>query len=139
MFQKIMAPIDLEHADKLQPARQAAADLGNHYGAPVVYVAATATTPGPMGHTPQEFAQNLQAFADGEATAHGHKTEAHSVICNDPAAEVDSALLQAADDVGADLIVMASHVPGVAENVHLLPNNGGSVASHFKRSVMIIR
>jgi len=139
MFRKIMAPVDLEHADRISKAREVAADLGKHYGVPVVYFAATASTPGPMGHTPTEFGENLKALAKRDSQAFGYEVQSHVAICHDPAAEVEESILKGADELGADLIVMASHVPGIADHLHLLPSHGGEVAKEFKHSVMIVR
>ena len=139
MFRTIMAPIDLQHADRIAKARQVAADLGKHYGAKVIYFAATAPTPGPMGRTPQEFGEKLTALAKKDADAFGTPIEAHTAICHDPAAEVEETILDTAKEMDVDLIVMSSHVPGIADHLHLLPSHGGEVAKEFKRSVMIVR
>ncbi len=137
MFSKIMVPIDLAHADQQMAALEVAADLAGHYGAELVYTAVTAQTPGPMGHNPEEFAANLGEFAQGQATVHDIKTSSHAVVSHDPAVELDDALLKACKEIGADLVVMASHVPGVAD--FLLPSHGGRMASHAGVSVMIVR
>lgn len=137
MFHKIMVPVDLAHADRMEQATTAAADLGKHYGIPVVYVGVTAPTPGPLAHTPQEFAKKLQAFAAQQASKHGHQALSQSVVSHDPAIDLDDALLRAVDEVGADLVVMASHIPNVTD--HIWPSNGGYIASHSKTSVFIVR
>ncbi len=137
MFSKIMVPIDLAHADRQISALEVAADLAEHYGAELIYTAVTASTPGPMGHNPEEFATNLAEFAQAQAAAHDIKTSSHAVVSHDPAVEMDAALLKAREEIGADLVVMASHVPGVAD--FLLPSHGGRMASHAGVSVMVVR
>ena len=137
MFNKIMVPIDLAHADRQMAALEVAADLAEHYGAELVYTAVTAPTPGPMGHNPEEFAANLGEFAQGQAAVHDIETSSHAVVSHDPAVEIDDALLEAREEIGADLVVMASHVPGVAD--FLLPSHGGRMASHAGVSVMVVR
>ncbi|SFU17292.1 universal stress protein [Sedimentitalea nanhaiensis] len=137
MFTKIMVPVDLAHAARLTRATQVAAELARLYQAETCYVAVTAPTPGPAAHNPQEFAAKLEAFAQGEAASHGHKVSSHSVVCHDPAVDLDHALLETRKEIGADLVVMASHVPGVTD--YLFPSHGGRMAKHSKVSVMIVR
>ena len=50
---------------------------------------------------------------------------------------MDAALLEAISATGADLVIMASHVPGVAE--YVLGSHGGHLAVHAPCSVMLIR
>lgn len=137
MFSKIMVPMDLVHADRQIAALAVAADLALHYKAQVVYAAVTAPTPGPMGHNPEEFAANLAEFAMAQSAAHGIDASGHAIVSHDPAVDLDSALLKAREEIGADLVVMASHVPGVGD--YLLPSHGGRMATHAGVSVMIVR
>lgn len=132
-----MAPVDLAHADKLGRALQVAADLADRYGAEVCYVAVTAPTPGALAHNPSEFAARLDDFAQAQAARHGHTATSHSVVSHDPAVDLDDSLLKACDDTGADLVVMASHVPGVVD--FLFPSHGGRIATHAEVSVMVVR
>ncbi|AVO38189.1 universal stress protein [Pukyongiella litopenaei] len=137
MFSKIMVPVDLTHGGKLGRALEVAADLARHYGAEICYVAVTAATPGPLAHNPKEFAARLDDFARSEADRRGVTATSHSVVSHDPAVDLDTALLAARKETGADLVVMASHVPGIAD--WLVPNHGGHMAQHAGVSVMIVR
>lgn len=137
MYSKILAPVDMAHVDKLEKALQTTADLAKMYAAPVAYVGVTSPQPGPAAHTPEEFEQKLEAFAARQTAAHGHASEAHMVVAHDPAADLDHVLIDAVDEVGADLVVMASHVPGVAN--YVWPTHGGQVAGHAKASVFVVR
>ncbi len=132
-----MVPVDLAHVARLSRALQVAADLSRLYQAEACYVAVTAATPGPAAHNPQEFAAKLAAFAQGEAARHGHVASSHSVVSHDPAVDLDHALVRARKETGADLVVMASHVPGIAD--YLFPSHGGRMAQHSDVSVMIVR
>lgn len=90
-----------------------------------------------MAHTPAEYQDKLTAFAQETASAAGLTAEAHVETAHDPATEIDDALLKAARETGADLIVMQSHVPGLVE--YIWPSNGGKVAEHAKCSVLLVR
>ena len=45
--------------------------------------------------------------------------------------------VKAVEDTGADLVIMASHKPGLAE--YFWPSNGGKLASHSGVSVLLVR
>ncbi|KIN63564.1 UspA domain protein [Sulfitobacter noctilucicola] len=137
MFKKIMAPVDLAHQDALAKALICTADLANQYDAEVVFVGVTASTPSAVAHNPKEYGEKLAAFAAAQAEKYGFRAGSHPVISHDPTAELDDALLRAAGDIGADLVVMASHLPNVLD--HVWPSNGGRIAQHAKCSVFMVR
>ncbi len=137
MFKKIMAPVDLEHLQTLGRALDCAADLAKHYGLPITYVGVTSPGPTPIAPNPDAFGKKLEAFVASEAEKHGVEASAHAPIAHDPITEVDDALLRAIDETGADLVVMASHVPGLIE--YIWPSNGGKIASHAACSVLLVR
>lgn len=137
MFKKIMVPIDLAHVDKLGASLQAAADLANHYGATCTYVGVTAPAPSSVAHTPEEFAAKLDSFAQEQSKKHGHRADGHAMVSHDPTIDIDDTLLKAEGETDADLVVMATHVPGIAEM--FLPNHGGHLATHSKISVFLVR
>ncbi len=137
MYKKIMVPVDLGHADKLRRSLDVAADLARRYAIPVAYVGVTAATPGPLAHTPAEFGRKLEAFARGEAERHGITAEAVTMVSHDPTTDVDDALIDAVHRCGSDLVVMATHVPGMIDRVW--PSNGGRLATHTDASVFLVR
>jgi nucleotide-binding universal stress UspA family protein len=137
VYKRILVPVDLEHVDRLEKALATAADLSKHYGIPVCYAGVTASTPGRVAHTPQEFAGKLEAFGREQAGKHGIEASTKVCLSHDPAVDLDTTLMQAIDEVGADLVVMASHVPGLPE--HVLATNAGYLANHARVSVFVIR
>jgi len=137
MYKHIMIPVDLAHAEKSEHALSVVADLAKHYDATVTYVAVTSTTPSAVAHNPDEFSEKLSAFAKEEGTRRGHRTAAHSVVSNDPATDLDKKLADVVDKIGADLIVMATHIPNMADM--LLPSHGGTLARHTEASVFLVR
>ncbi|OWU83461.1 universal stress protein UspA [Oceanicola sp. 22II-s10i] len=137
MFSNIMVPVDLAHEDRLSKALSCAGELAKSSGATVTYVGVSAATPSSVAHTPEEFAKKLDAFAAAQGEKHGVTTRAHAVTSHDPATDLDPTLLKAVDETGADLVVMASHVPNITD--YIWPSNGGSVAGHAKVSVLVVR
>nr|WP_272941071.1 universal stress protein [Methylophaga thiooxydans] len=60
-----------------------------------------------------------------------------AVTCNGPVTEPDRVLEKVDDEVGADLIVMASHVPGFMD--YSFHANASHLAEHEHISVFIVR
>ncbi|GAB4374164.1 MAG: hypothetical protein Kow00114_36560 [Kiloniellaceae bacterium] len=137
MYKKIMVPVDLSHREKLEKAVATAADLAKHYEVPLQMVAVTASAPSAVAHNPKEFAAKLGEYAAAEGRKYGVDIAAHAITSPDPAIDLDDKLGREAHDIGADLIVMASHVPGFAE--HLFSSNAGYLASHTDISVFVVR
>jgi nucleotide-binding universal stress UspA family protein len=137
MYKKIMVPVDLEHADKLSRAIDTATDLSKYYKIPVIYVAVTASLPSAVAHNPAEYETVLKKFAAAQSELHGIEATAKAYFSHDPAVDLDETLLKAIHETGSDLVVMASHIPNVAD--HVWPSNGGTIASRSDVSVFIVR
>ena len=137
MYKKIMVPVDLRHIERLEKAITTATDLAKNYGIPICFVAVTAEAPTEVAHSPKEFAEKLAAFGAKQSDAHGLEIDTASYPSHDPTIGLDKTLISAAEENGADLIVMASHVPGLAE--HIFASHAGAVASHAEVSVFVIR
>lgn len=132
-----MVPVDLGHIATLEKALSVAAMLARHDDASVTFVAVSSSAPSKVGHTPEEFAARLHAFAEAQASAHGITATAQAITSHDPAVDLDATLLDAARTLDADCIVVASHIPNLAD--HLWPSHGGSLARHAHGSVFVVR
>ena len=137
MYKKIMVPVDLAHVERLEKAITTATDLARHYGIPICFVGVTAETPTEVAHTPNEFGEKLRVFGATQAAKHGLEVDTAAYPSHDPAVDLDRTLIAAAKENRADLIVMASHVPGLKD--HIFASNAGAVASHAEVSVLVIR
>lgn len=137
MFSKIMVPVDLVHIDHLGRSLEVAADLARLYGAPVCFVGVTAEAPTSVAHNLTEFEEKIRQFAASQAADRGIEAVGRGFPSTDPSIDINRILVDAANEVGADLIVMQSHIPNIAD--HLWPSHGSYVASHAKTSVMVIR
>ncbi len=137
MFKLMMIPVDLRHTDQLQKALDLSADIAKHYDVPVCYVGVAGDVPTSIAHNAAEFEQKFRAFADEQAAKHGIKADCKVFIGHDLVTDVDDVLLKAVDEIGADLVVMASHVPTITD--YIWPSNGGKIAAHTKASVFIVR
>ncbi|MCP8687462.1 universal stress protein [Marinobacterium sedimentorum] len=138
MYSHIMVPVDLAHAEQLHKALQTSADLAKLYQASVCYVGVSASTPSSIAHTPEEFSSKMEEFSQAQAAKHQlSNVSSATYISHDPTADLDDTLMRAASETGADLVVMASHVPGVME--HIFASNAGYFASFAKVSVLVVR
>lgn len=137
MYKTIMIPIDLEHIDTLEKALVIGADLAKHYQAELYAVGVTHAAPSAVAHNPREFAEKLATFAADLTAKHGVTCNAKAMVSHDPAVDLDDTLEQAATEIGADLVVMASHIPGFFE--HIFASRAGYLASHTHLSVFVVR
>ncbi|WP_282609089.1 universal stress protein [Pelagibius sp. Alg239-R121] len=137
MFNKILVPVDLGHLDKLARALSAAAEMAKSHNAGIVYAGVYGNVPRADLPSPEDYADALEAFAERQGANQRITTASLPIFSHDPEAELTSALLTAAGDIGADVIVMASHVPGWKE--HIFHSNAGYVASHATVSVFVVR
>lgn len=137
MFSNIMVPVDLVHIDTIAKALDVAGDMARHYGATIKVVSVGGELPSELGHTPGEFEKTVMEFAAGLRDRYGVDVDAEPIVAHDPEVETTASLMQAIDDTGADLVIMASHVPGILE--HIFNSHGGYIASHAKVSVFVVR
>lgn len=137
MYTKIAVPVDLAHTDKLTKALATAADLGKHYNASICLLAVTSSAPSEVAHNPDEFSQKLIQFADTQTAALGIKFETKDAVTPDPAIDLTKVLDEQIHKLGADLIVMASHVPGFRD--YVFASNSGYLSSHTDLSIFVIR
>ena len=137
MYNAIMIPVDLAHVDQLTKALKTGADLAKLYSARLVAVGVTGSAPSEVAHNPAEYAQKLAAIAADQSARLGVAVEAKAVTSHDPAVDIDDTLEKAADEIGADLVIMASHIPGMME--YVIASRAGYLASHSSRSVFVVR
>ena len=137
MYERILVPVDLAHADKLGKALAIATDLARHYRASICCVGVTGEAPTHAAHDPEEFAEKLDSFAAEQSRKRGFEFEPIMMVRPDPLRGLADALDDAIKEQEADLVVMASHVPTFMD--HIISSNAGYLASHTSTSVFIVR
>lgn len=137
MFKTILVPVDLAHKDKLTKALDVAADQAENDQSEVILVGVTGSAPTSSAHNPAEYAEKLAAFAKEFHDTRGVKARPLPVVDHDVAADLNNRLVSIAKAEGADLIVMASHTPGMLD--HIFTSHAGHVASHADISVFVVR
>ena len=139
MYRRILVPVDLQHVDKMGKALDTAADLARHYEAELWFVAVTGKVPNRVAKSPEAFAAELEAYAADRGRELGLDVHARSISSVDVVVELDDALLRAARELEADLLVMASHIPGVPDRLHLISSNAAYIVRHSDISVFVVR
>jgi nucleotide-binding universal stress UspA family protein len=139
MFSKIMVPVVLQHTDRMARTLEVAEDLARQYEASIIFVAVTGKVPNAIARTAEGFAAALDLFARELSDRAGIPTESLAVFSNDPAAELEKRLLEAVKSTGADLVVMGSHPPGVADALHLIGSHSAWLVRHSDVSVFVVR
>ena len=137
MYTRIAVPVDLAHADKLKKALTTAADLARHYRASICLLAVTSSAPSEVAHNPEEFHQKLTQFADSQSAALGVNFETKDAVTPDPATDIVKVLDEQIHELEADLVVMASHVPGFKD--YVFASHSGYLASHTDLSIFVVR
>lgn len=137
MYRSILVPVDLAHADALEKALATAADLAKAYDAELTYLGVTTTTPSTIARTPEGYDAKLEAFAAADGAKRGITPKAVTIASTDLTIELNSSLVEMVAELGADLVVMASHMPGVAD--HVFTGHAPYVATHAPVSVMVVR
>lgn len=89
-----------------------------------------------MADNPSEYAQKLEVFAAEQTSLHGVEFKAKAMESHDPAVDLDDTLQKAGSEIGADLVVMASHVPGFID--YVFASRAGYLASHSDLSVFVV-
>jgi nucleotide-binding universal stress UspA family protein len=137
MYTSLVCPIDLAHASELTKGVAVAADLAKHYGAKFTLIGVTMDAPTTAAHNLDEYGALLDAFAKETAEAHGVDVGSVVVTSVDPAIDLEDKIIDAANALPADLIVMSSHKPGFLD--HIFTSHAGAVSTQTDLSVFIVR
>ncbi|WP_223421199.1 universal stress protein [Tateyamaria pelophila] len=138
MYSRILVPVDLTNIDQLTKALNVAAQMAKQNDATVVYVGVVDAVPTMSSRTEGErIKAQLDSFTAEQAKTHGIKTDDHVTLRGDLHLHVGKDIIAAAKDADCDLIVMASHVPGIKD--HIFSSNAGYVATHAPICVYVIR
>ncbi|GBE44619.1 MAG TPA: universal stress protein [Rhizobiales bacterium] len=136
MYQTILLPIDLAHTEKCKAMLDIAKELGGK-GARFILINVIEDIPAyVMAQVPGEIIKkirkNAQTELKGMAKAAGLRAEIE--VRSGSAA---TAILSAADAIAADLIVIASHKPGLQD--YLLGSTASRIVRHANCTVLVIR
>ena len=139
MYTKILVPVDLAHVDSARHVAKVAKSLAETGKSEVVLLNVVPSVPGFVAaELPSDHEDKLLARAKDEL-----KMLAGELGIGSPGKVMvrtgrpHNEILQVADDVDADLIVVGSHQPGLQD--YLLGSVAGKVVRHAKCSVFVDR
>lgn len=136
MYNNIIIPVDLGHAERLKPMVDVAQRLAGE-GATVTLINVVETLPAfvaaelPADLTARSM-EDAKARLEGTVAAQGIRA-AIEVRSGHPA----TTILECAKDLKADLIVIASHRPGFGD--FLIGSTAARVVRHAQCSVHVVR
>jgi nucleotide-binding universal stress UspA family protein len=141
MFKTILVPVDLGEVEAARPAIDKAVEVARSspessirliYVRPIVPVTY-------MEFMPPAFDEEQQADADRRLAelAAGVDLPSERVSAAVGLGSVYNEVLNQADQIGADLIVVGSHQPSMA--TYLLGSNASAIVRHAKCSVLVVR
>lgn len=141
MFSRILLPVDLEEESSWKKAIPAVLALRETFGSELHVLTITPEWPKGMYRLslPPDFEHKFAASAaDGLDTfLREHMPEGVPVTRHVKVGGVYRMILETASEVGADLIVMASHRPEMGD--YLIGANASRVVRHAEVSVLVIR
>ncbi|MCZ8098035.1 MAG: universal stress protein [Alsobacter sp.] len=140
MFKQILVPVDLAEVEVSRPALDKAVALAGITGAKVALVYVRSILPVTfMEYVPPSFDEEQQNQCEKEIAdvAASVALPKGSVTTSIRMGSVYNEVLAEAKKIGADLIVVGSHRPGMA--TYLLGSNASTIVRHAECSVLVIR
>jgi len=140
MYKKILVPVDLTEPNFAKPAVDAAVELARLYDGIVRIVNVLPMTPVMLAeYVPADFdAQQRQTAEESVATlARESGLDSTRLTTVVRQGGIYHEVLEEAELLGADLIVMVSHRPAL--KTYFLGSNAGHVVRYAKCSVLVVR
>jgi nucleotide-binding universal stress UspA family protein len=140
MYKSILVPVDLAEADLAKPAIDAAVTFANLSGGTVRLVYVRSLVPVTyMEFVPSDFdtIQQEEAEAKLGAIAAEIPLPPEQVSAKVLVGSVHGEVLAEAEASGADLIIVASHEPGML--VYVIGSNASTIVRRAKCSVLVVR
>jgi len=141
MYKSILLSVDLNHSKSWEHALPAALELTNRFGAALHLVTIVPPIAMPIVGTflPENFEKQALAKASDELHDFAAKNVPEGIRGKSHVAHgvVREEILKAANTLGCELIVMASHRRGLQDI--LIGPNTEYVVRHAKQSVLVVR
>ena len=140
MYKSIVVPVDLSEADLASPAVAAAVSFAKLSGGVVRLVYVRSLVPMTyMEFVPTDFDASQQEEAEAKLAEIAAKIDlpAEQVSAKVLVGSVHGEVLAEADASAADLIVIASHEPGML--AYVIGSNASAIVRRAKCSVLVVR
>ena len=143
MFQKILVPVDLADPEFVKPALTTAVELARSSGGSVRLINVIPMTPVMLAeYVPPDFEAQQRKSAEEALAIVARETglDAGRVSSAVRQGGIYQEILEEANAMKADLIVMTSHRPQrPAVRTYFLGSNAGHVVRYAKCSVLVVR
>ena len=139
MYKSIIIPIDLSHESSWRKALPVAIDQARHAGAKLHITTVVPEAPPQLPYLPEDYSSKMIAHVTKELNAFvkEHIPQDFSVQHSVRQGPIYREILQLTEEIGADLIIMASHRPELKD--YLLGPNAARVVRHADCSVFVVR
>ena len=141
MYKDILLPIDLDQESSWRKALPLAVELGKSFSARLHIMTVVpdyqfhyVSQYFPAGYEEKMIAAAEERLRDFATEHVAEDVQVQLIVAH---GSIYRQVAKAAEDIGADLIIMASHTPGASD--FLIGPNAEKVLHHFKRSVLIVR
>jgi nucleotide-binding universal stress UspA family protein len=129
MYKKILLPVDLDYPEVAAKAMGVAREMANAEGASLTVISVQPIVIDESGTPPPDYQPKMEAYL----AKNGGQIKGLLKLGGSISAEIR----YAAEEIGADLIVMGSHDPHFTD--YLIGSNAAHVALHTPCSVMVVR
>jgi len=141
MFKSVLLPIDLGQESSWERALPAAEQIAKDYGAKLTIMSVLPTfgLPAVSQYFPEGFEKKAESAAGAalKAFAKEHCKDSSQVKLHLAQGTIYDEILQYAEKIKCDIIVMGSHRPALQD--YLLGPNAARVVRHAKQSVFVVR
>jgi len=140
MYKKILLPIDLQEQSSWQKALPAALEYCEAFGAELHLLSVFPDLPTAMRpYLPEDTESRLahEAAAGLDAFVAEHVPAGVTAFKHLDTGSIYHCILETAERIGSDLIVMASHRPEMSD--YLVGPNASRVVRHANISVLVVR
>lgn len=131
MYRKILVPVDLDHPETSAKAMEVAKGLARAEAATLTVISVQPVVIDEAGNPPPDYQPRMDTFL----ASHGAPGEITGLLRL--GGSVSAEIRYAAEEIGADLIVMGSHHPHFTD--YLIGSNAAHVALHTPCSVLVVR
>jgi nucleotide-binding universal stress UspA family protein len=133
MYKKILVPVDLDYPDVAAKAMEVAKEMARAEGASLTVISVQPIVIDETGTPPPNYQPKLDAYLAKHRQNNGGGLTGLLKLGGSISAEIR----YAAEEIGADLIVMGSHDPHFTD--YLIGSNAAHVALHTPCSVLVVR
>lgn len=138
-FQRILVAVDLGEESSWQEALPIAVDQAEHAGGELHVVTVVPEEPPQLAWLPEDYSSKMIAYAESQLTKLIDTQIPSSMFAKSHVRQgaIYNEIVKLAQEMGIDLIVMASHRPALKD--FLLGPNAARVVRHAECPVLVIR